>query len=422
MKNQAARRQTCRLCGGKNLELVLKLAVTPIGDAYIPKERINETQPCFPIELFLCNSCGLSQLLNVIDPESVYSKYIYHTSDSLGLVEHFRKYAVEIISFANPPAGSLVIDIGSNDGSLLRFFKDKGMRVLGIDPAITIAQQATKSGIKTLQKFFDYKVAQEIKRKYGQAYIITANNAIANIDDLSGMIGGIRDLLEPDGIFVFETGYFLDLLTKRIFDNIYHEHISYFTVNTLNKLFNSHDMKLLDVTRIPTKGGSIRGIAQLSGGSRKVSSSVQELIELESKHKMHNSETIKAFSNSLLDIKKELLKILNDLKSKGKKIAGYGASVGVTTVLYYFNLDHTLLDFIVDDNPQRQNLYSPGFHIPVLHPEEICDRKIDFVIILAWQYAGPIIKKHQSYLDQGGQFITFLPKLEIIGNHNIKKS
>ena len=175
-------------------------------------------------------------------------------------------------------------------------------------------------------------------------------------------------------------------------------------------------MKLLNVMRIPTKGGSIRGIVQLSSGSRKVSSSVQELIELESKHKVHTAGTIKAFGNSLLTIKKELLKIINDLKSKGKKIAGYGASVGATTVLYYFNLDKTLLDFIVDDNHNRQNLYSPGFHIPVLSPREIYDKKIDFVIILAWQYAEPIIKKHQAYLEQGGRFINFLPKLEIIGN------
>ncbi len=405
---------TCRLCHGKNLELVLRLASTPIGDAYVPKELIRENQECYPVELFLCKDCGLAQLSHVLDPEDVYSNYIYHTSDSLGLVKHFEKYANDVFERSNPPKDSLVIDIGSNDGSFLRFFKNKGMRVLGIDPARKIANEATKQGIETLQNFFTSELSQKINREYGAAHIITTNNAIANIDDLGNLIKSIRILLNPDGIFVFETGYFVDLIQKTIFDNIYHEHISYFTVKPLQSFFQNNDMELIDVERIPTKGGSIRCTVQLAGGSRKKSSAIKELLKLEADIGIYNAETIKEFGNKLSNIKNQLLESVKDLKAKGKTIAGYGASVGVTTVLYNFGLNKDLLNFLVDDNSDRQNLYSPGLHIPVLSPRELLEQKIDYVIILAWQYAEPIIKKNKAYLDHGGHFIKFFPEIEVV--------
>lgn len=407
-------RDTCRLCGSKNIELVLKLVATPIGDAYVSKEHLNEKQVCYPVELFLCKDCGLAQLPGVLDPDAVYCDYIYHTSDSLGLVQHFQKYVDEVFNYVNPPKNSLVIDIGSNDGSLLKFFKDKGMRVLGIDPAREIANVATKCGIETLPTFFNSEIAQKIRRERGSAYIITINNAFANIDDLSNLIKGVKLLLDAEGIFVFETGYFVDLTQKTIFDNIYHEHISYFTVKPLRIFFKNTGLELIDVKRIASKGGSIRCIVQLASGSREESQSINGLLKLEAGLKIHNSEIIKEFGNKLNNIKNELLKIVKDLKAKGKKIAGYGASVGVTTVLYNFDLNKELLDFIVDDNASRQNLYSPGLYIPVLSPKGLIEQKIDYVIILAWQYAEPIIKNNQEYLDKGGHFIKFLPKVEII--------
>lgn len=414
MDGSVNHRDTCRLCGSKNIESVLKLAPIPIGDAYISKEHINEKQDCYPVELFLCKDCGLTQLPYILDPDAVYRNYIYRTSDSLGLVQHFQKYAYEVFNYANPPKNSLVIDIGSNDGSLLKFFKDKNMDVLGIDPASEIADEATRKGIETLPLLFTSQLAQKIRKDRGPAYIITMNNTIANIDDLSNVIDGIKILLDPDGIFVFETGYFVDLIQKKIFDNIYHEHISYFTVRSLQDFFKNNGMELIDVQRIAPKGGSIRCVVQLASGSRKQSKSINELLKLEAGLKVHNSETIKEFGNRLNNIKYELLKIVKNLRTRGKKIAGYGASVGVTTVLYNFGLSKELLDFIVDDNISRQNLYSPGLHIPVLSPKELIEQKIDYVIILAWQYAEPIIKKNQAYLDQGGHFIKFLPDIEII--------
>lgn len=420
MSKLVIRRKTCRLCNGNELELVLKLAPTPIGDAYVPREGTKKIQECYPLEIYLCKSCGLSQLLDVIDPEAVYSNYIYHTSDSSGLVKHFEDYVDSILHRINPPKNSLAIDIGSNDGSLLRFFKKSGMRVLGIDPAKEIARKATESGIETLPTFFTLELARKIRNERGSAHIITTNNTFANVDDLTNMMEGVKELLSQDGIFVFETGYFLDLIQKTIFDNIYHEHLSYFSVKPLENFFISNGMELIDVERVPTKGGSIRCIIQLKGSSRKASSSVNQLIKLETELGIHDVETIKKFGNKLEAMKNKLMEILRDLKSKGKTVVGYGASVEVTTMLYYFNLDSNLLEFIVDDNPMRQNLYSPGLHIPVLSSQAIYERKPDYVLLLAWQYSEPIMKKNQKYLEQGGHFILLLPSLQVVNNKGME--
>ncbi|MAE43037.1 methyltransferase [Candidatus Woesearchaeota archaeon] len=414
MTKPITRRNTCRLCESKNLELGLKLAPTPIGDAYIPREGLTKPQNCYPVELFLCKNCGLSQLLDILNPEDVYCDYIYKTSDSLGLVTHFKNSVNTILQKIRPDKNSLVVDIGSNDGSFLKFFKERSMRVLGVDPAREIANEATRNGIETLPTFFDGELASKIKKDYGTAQIITINNAMANIDDVGSLVEGVKSILGNDGVFIFETGYFVDLIQKLVFDNIYHEHLCYFTVNTLKHFFDSIEMELVDVERIQTKGGSIRCIVQLSQGSRTVSPSVNELIKLEEDLKIHEISKIKEFGEKLNDIKKELLKTLNDLKEKGKTIAGYGASVGVTTVLYNFELGEGLLDYIVDDNPIRQNLFSPGLHIPVLSSDSLYEKNPDYVVILAWQYSKPIIAKHEEYLKKGGHFINFLPKIEVI--------
>lgn len=231
MKTLSFRRDTCRLCGGKNLESVIKFENTPIGDAYVTEEHLDKKQEVFPVEVFLCRDCGHAQLLDVVDSEAIYREYLYKTSISLGLVEHFRKGVDSILDYVKPEKGAFVVDIGSNDGSVLQAFKNKGMRVLGVDPAKEIAKKATEKGIKTIPEIFNLKLAKDINNKYGQAQIIITNNTFANIDDLDDVMAGIKEILAPNGVFVVETGYALDLLQKIVFDNIYHEHLSYFSVN-----------------------------------------------------------------------------------------------------------------------------------------------------------------------------------------------
>lgn len=413
MSNANYRRNTCRLCNGSDLELVLGLKPTPLADSYVPVNALADVQQTFPLDLFLCRGCGFSQLLNIVHPENIYLEYIYETTSSLGLADHFRKYAADVLQQTGCAAGSMVVDIGSNDGTLLRAFQQCGMRVLGVDPAHDIARKATESGIETLPAFFNAETARKIKREYGPAKIVTANNLFANIDDLIDMTEGIGQLLAPDGVFIFESFYLVDSIRNMVFDFIYHEHLSYFSVKPLETFFRRMGMELINVERVPTKGGSLRYTAQLAGGPRDTSPSVAQLMAFETDFGIDRPETFKAFADRIDSAKNKLLHLLRDLKSQGKTIAGYGASATTTTLIYHFELGD-LLEYLLDDNPSKQNLFSPGHHIPVLPSEALYQRKPDYVVMLAWRYAEPIMKKHQAYQDGGGHYIIPLPELQVV--------
>lgn len=406
-------RETCRLCDSWDLELVLPLAPTPLEDDYVPADRLGETQETYPLDLFLCLGCGHLQLLDVLDPEVLFRDYLYETSTSLNLVQHFERYAEEVLKTVKPPSGSLAVEIGSNDGSLLRCFQTGGMRVLGVDPAIKIAQRATESGVETLPDFFTSDLSRRIKAERGPAAIVTANNVFAHSDDLGDMAEGVRELLAPGGVFVFEVAYLVDLIENHLFDNFYHEHLCNHTVKPLQRFLRRHGMELTGVERVDTKGGSIRGFAKLANGSSQASPSVEALIDLETSQGFDRPERYQAFAAKIAGVKAQLGDLLRGLKSQGKTIAGYGASHSVTTLVYYFDIGD-VPSFIVDDNKLKHNLFSPGHHIPVLPSEEIYRQKPDYVLILAWQYAKPIMRNNQAYLDQGGHFIVPMPEVQVI--------
>jgi len=407
------RRDTCRLCAAGRLEMVLPMAPTPVGDAYVPAKYLDQPQEIFPLDLWLCRNCGLAQLIEAVDLEVLYVEYPYLTSISLGLPEHFRVYAKEVLSRVEPPQGALVVDIGSNDGSLLKAFADCGMRVLGIDPARDASQVANQRGIETLTGFFSGDLGRRLRMERGPAAVITANNVFANIDDVSDLIEGVRAWLATDGVFVVETSYLGDVLEKTLVETIFHEHLSYFSVKPLQLFFQRRSMELIDVQRVSTKGGSIRCTVQLAGGKRKVAPSVGEIISYENQSGVHTPQAFKKLRARLDTVKTDLLRLLRALKAQGKTLAGYGASVGVVTLLYELELCG-LLDFLVDDNLRKQNTYSPGHHIPVLAPEAIYDRKVDALVILAWAYADPIMTKHPAFLQSGREFIIPLPQVRTV--------
>ncbi len=404
------KRDTCRLCSSRNQKLVLQLEPTPIGDAYLTEDQLHTTQEVYPLDVFLCLNCGHVQLLDVIDPEALYGDFIYETAISLGLVEHFQKYEEEVSSYLSLPKNSLVVDIGSNDGTLLNFFQKQSMRVLGIDPAREIARKATLAGIETLPRFFDANLAETIKSDRGEAFIVTANNAFANLDNLDDIMEGVRALLHPEGVFIVETGYLVDLVQNGIFDNIYHEHLGYFSVRPLMKFFKRHGMEIIHAQHLPTKGGSIRVMAQLQGQSRRASSDVHKFIEMEKSLSFDQPRPFQQFAQRLKQVRTELTELLGNIKASGKKIAGYGASVGSTTLLYHFHLK-PWIDFLIDDNPAKYNTFSPGLHIPTFSPEALRIEKPDYVVILAWRYARPIMRKNTKYLEAGGRFIVPYPEI-----------
>lgn len=408
------RRSTCRLCDSEKLDLALSLAATPPANAFLSEAQLDTVEARYPLDVFMCRDCAHIQLLDVVDSSELFENYVYVSGTSPAFVKHFEDYAGSTVRRFSLSPGDLAVDIGSNDGTLLSEYKALGLEVQGIDPARDIAETASQAGIDTLVGFFSKETADFIREKRGRAAIITANNVFAHIDDLSGVVGGLRRLLQPNGVFCFEVSYFVDVFEKTLFDTIYHEHLDYHTVGPLQAFFAGNGMELIAIDRISTHGGSIRGIAQLTGGSNAVDESVGRLIDLEKKIGLNRLETLRGFDDKIRALGDKLGALLRQLRADGKSIAGFGAPAKTTTLTHQFALDPEIIDFIVDDSPLKQGLYTPGFHIPVLPTTALYQRQPDYTLILAWNFADQIINNHQAYIEAGGHFIIPLPDLKVV--------
>jgi SAM-dependent methyltransferase len=409
------RRGTCRLCDSTRLDLVLPILPSPIGDAFIPASRLSEPQDVYPLDTYLCLDCGHLQNLDIVDPDILFRDYTYKTSASLGLVEHFRQYAANVVETLRLPADALVVEIGSNDGSLLKSFRQHGLRVIGVDPARNIAATATSEGVPTVPEFFSLAIATEIREKHGPAALVCANNVFAHADNMADIVAGIRHLLAPDGAFVFEVSYVPDIIDNFVFDTIYHEHVSHHALLPLETFFNRFDMTLFDAKRSPTKGGSIRGFAQpLSTGVRPRTPDLEALFADEHRRGITQPDIYRTFFAAIEARKRAVLQILEKAAAEGKTVAAYGASTTTTTLLYHFEMGR-FISFIVDDNPLKQGTFSPGLHLPVLPSPALLERRPDLVVILAWTYVDPIVKRNRQYLDAGGTFLVPLPQVRLIG-------
>lgn len=408
---RVARRGDCRLCGGRDLELVLPLAPTPIADDFVPEGRRREIQQIFPLEVWLCHGCGHTQLLDAVDPEALFGSYTYETKVSLGLVEHFGRLAARLIPHL--PPGAFVCEIGSNDGSMLRFFREAGHRVLGVDPAREIARRATASGIETLPEPFSAALGAAIRRERGPASLVIANNVFAHVDALGDVAEGIRALLADDGVFVFEVSYMADILERMLFDTIYHEHLCYHAVRPFAGFFERHGLAFFDVERIPTKGGSLRGFVQRAGGPRAAAPQVGSLMRLEEQLGLGRAETYRAYGERIAALRDGALEAVESFRRAGGEVAGYGASATVTTLLHHFDLGRRLA-FLVDDNPVKQGTFSPGHHLPVLHPAALQERRPAAVVLLAWAYAEPILARCGDYRGGGGRCIVPAPAVRVL--------
>ena len=403
------------MCGEESLTKVMSLTPTPPGNDFLKKEELGRDEPVYPLDLYFCKACYHVQLGHVVDPQILYQKnYSYVTATSAHFVNHLKSYATEMVDRFGLQSGDLVADIGSNDGTCLSFFKHQGMSVVGVDPATDIAERATENGVETVADFFDYDLAVGLREKYGAAKFLTSHNACAHIDGLLDVVKGVEHWLAEDGVFVLEVGYLVDVYCKNWFDTIYHEHVDYHTVAPFEKLFARVGMELVAVDRISPQGGSIRVMVQKQGGAIERDTSVDKLISLEHELGLDKAETLQKFDRKIGEVRDKLQKLIASLKNEGKTIAGFGASTKATTLMAHFRLDKSLLDFIVDDNPLKQGLFTPTTHIPVLSANELYERKPDYLLILAWNFAEPIMKFHQKYRDEVGQFILPMPEPEIV--------
>ncbi len=414
------RRNSCRLCQSPDVEMVFALEPAPLAEAYLPPARgtdgtgayldaaqkLHEADTRYPLDVFLCRQCGGVQLLDVIDAGHLFRDYQYTSSMSPDLADHFEKYAASICERFKFETRPLLVDVGSNDGTLLRCFHIRGFRALGVEPAKEIARRANAIGVDTVPEFMNVDTAKEIVAAHGTAKIVTANNVLAHAEEPGIILDGVREVLADDGVFVFEVSYLPDTINGMVFDYFYHEHGVFYTLRALRNLFLRHDLDFFAAERVPTKGGSIRGFAQKFTQPNRGELSLAALIEEEPYQLPAVYADFIARVNARRD---ETVRCLREYQQKNLRVAGYGASSTTTVLLHHFNAGG-FLDYLVDDNEARQGLVSPGYHLPVCSPNELYGpNKPDAVLITAWRFADAIIKRHRQYLEEGGVFLQGLP-------------
>lgn len=399
-------RTSCRLCGSPVLDTILTLTPTPAANEFVAADQAGLAQQEFPLYLSRCVACGHVQLPVVVSPDLLFSNYVYVSGTSPSFVRHFEEYSREMIERFSLQQGDLVVDIGSNDGTLLRFFQNAGMRVLGVDPARRIAEEATASGVETLCAFFDRGTAAQIMVAHGAATLVLANNVFAHADDLREIAAGVKDLIDPQrGYFVFEVQYLVDMVQKTLFDMVYHEHLSYHSIEPLIPFFDSLGMSIVDVKRVGTHGGSIRVMVQPSvrvqASERMTNFIADERVALSGEPYAAMFQRIERASQALHDALDQ---------SKGK-VVGYGAPAKLTTLMYQFGISSEHIAYVVDDSPWKQGLLTPGRHIPVTSADRLMQagERPNCIVIFAWNFADQIISKYPQFK---GSFIVPLPEFK----------
>lgn len=405
------RRSSCRACGGTRLERVLSLGDQPLANALLSHVDDFEREAFFPLDLVFCQDCSLAQVPDVVSPEVLFGHYLYVTGTSETIGEHNERYADFVVSRLRLGAGALVAEIASNDGSLLSCFRDRGVRVLGIEPARNIAEMARRRGIETVGRFFDRHAGADIAAAHGLASAIIANNVFAHVDDPVGFLRGCADMLTDEGLVFIECPYAMDMLDGGEYDTIYHEHLSYFSVTSLARVAESAGMSLDSLERVPVHGGSIRAMFR-KGGTH--SAQPTTMMAAEREEGVTSLERWRAFGEHASRNRRELVGLLRDLKAKGASLAAYGAPAKGNTLLNYCGIGTDLIPWTVDRNPLKVGLYTPGMHIPVLPVETVMERRPDALLVLPWNFAGEIMRQQRAYAEAGGRFILPIPTPRMI--------
>ena len=405
-------RQECRTCHSKNLELYLPLGDQALANSFLTQAQLQQAEEKYPLEVFYCADCFHSQLGYAVDPEVMFRDYLWVSGTSDEIPVHFAKYAEEVYEKFMKP-GDLVVEVASNDGTLLKVFKQFDCRLLGIEPARNIAEIAEAQGVPTLAEFFNVETLKGVVAEHGQAKAIISNNVFAHVDDMDGFTQAAVDLLAEDGTWTIESPHALQFIQKNEFDTVYHEHISYLSLYALIPFFQRHGLNLYDVQQTPVHGGSIRMYLS-KDMSLDPTARLKDLYEKEIAAGINAPETYTQFYERVETMKTKTLELLRQLKSEGKTIVGYGASAKGQTLLQYYGIDTELLDYVADKAPLKQGRYTPGTHIPVVPAEKILETQPDYVFILAWNFGEEIIRQQAEYAQKGGKFILPIPEPKIV--------
>ena len=409
---ERAARAACRSCGHRGLMPVVDLGRTALVDTLVPPARLNEPEAKYPLAIGFCTSCSLLQTLDTVPPHEVFHEdYTYYASFSETWLEHCRRNALNLIERYRLGGDSLVVELASNDGYLLRNFVGKGIPVLGIDPCPGPVAAARKIGVPTLCDFFGRELANKLAAENTLADVVIANNVMAHVADLNGFVAGIRTILKDDGVLVTESPYVRDLIEHNEFDTMYHEHLCYYSVTAQDHLFRRHGLFLNDIERIPTHGGSIRSYV---GRREDASDSVRQLLAEEKELGVDSYHFYGTFGERVERTKEQLQELLHGLKRDGKRVAAYGASAKGSTMLSYLNAGPELVEFVVDRNVHKQGKFMPGVHNPIYGPEAIAQRRPDYLLLLVWNLKDEIMRQQDAFRRAGGKFIIPIPSPVIV--------
>ncbi len=405
--------EMCQVCNSARLEVVLDLGHQPPCDSLLTPAQLNEPEATYPLRMIRCTDCGLVQIDHVVDGSKVYhQEYPYRSGITKELADHHHRLSIDLVRRQHTPADSLVVDIGSNDGTLLKGFKRQGMRVVGIEPT-NVARFAVADGIETIQSFFSDTVADEIVKQHGKAKIITATNVFAHMATLGQVIRGVERLLDDDGVFVIENHYLLNIIEQLQYDSIYHEHLRSYSMKPLVQLFDYYDLSVVDAYRVASYGGSIR-VYVAKGRGKPASPSLSNLIAEEKQAKLYDTETYTAFRNKVLQTKRGLYKLAVDAERKGERFVGNSCPGRCSTLLNYVGIDRELMPYIAEQPTSlKLGLHLPGKHIPVVNNKILFEEQPDYVVMLAWHYGQPITEDLRRR-GLKSKLVMPLPELRII--------
>jgi SAM-dependent methyltransferase len=412
-------RNKCRSCGEMELTTILSLGQTPLANALLTSEQLDQPEETYPLDLVFCRRCALVQITETVPPEKLFREYLYFSSFSETMIRHARQIALQMVELRRLNEESLVIEIASNDGYLLQHYKEAGVPVLGIEPAVNIARVAGEErGIPTLCDFFGEALGQQLKDKGRLADIIHANNVLAHVADLNGFVRGIRLLLKDNGVAIIEAPYIKDMIDHCEFDTIYHEHLCYFSLTALNHLFERHGLSIQNVERLPIHGGSLRIFVNKRNEHKTenepVSPAVHLLLSEEAEWGAGQVAFYEGFGARVERLRDELLALLQSLKGQGKHLAVYGASAKGSTLLNYFGINQEMVDFVADRSTIKQGYYTPGTHLLICAPEKLLEAMPDYVLLLTWNFVDEILEQQAEFRHCGGRFIIPIPEVRVV--------